>query len=246
MYSKIPMPNIEWKDENRRFSLGFFPLIGAVIGAALILWRFICNGLNIGQFLFAAIAVSIPILISGGIHFDGFCDVTDAIHSYGDKNKKTEIMSDPHIGAFAVIYAIVYIIVQFGLFTQICTVDEAMLISCGFVLSRVSSSFSVIFLKTAKENSSLAFFKKPVDKTVTVIMEITCALICLALSFYYSWIICAVTVISLLLTFLFFKYTAYKNFGGITGDLCGWFLQMTELIYSAAAVFSLRIIEVFL
>ena len=35
-YSRIPMPQVEWSDENRKYSMCFFPLIGAVIG--LILW----------------------------------------------------------------------------------------------------------------------------------------------------------------------------------------------------------------
>ena len=37
MYSRIPMPQVEWKEENRRYALCFFPLIGAVIGAVFIL-----------------------------------------------------------------------------------------------------------------------------------------------------------------------------------------------------------------
>ena len=49
MYSRIPMPQIEWKEENRRYALGFFPLVGAVIGGMLILWRCLCNILGFSQ-----------------------------------------------------------------------------------------------------------------------------------------------------------------------------------------------------
>ena len=31
-YSRIPMPQVEWSDENRKYTMCFFPLIGAVIG----------------------------------------------------------------------------------------------------------------------------------------------------------------------------------------------------------------------
>ena len=37
MYSRIPAPKVEWKEENRRYALGFFPLVGAVIGAFILL-----------------------------------------------------------------------------------------------------------------------------------------------------------------------------------------------------------------
>ena len=35
-YSRIPVPQVAWTDENRKYSMCFFPLIGAVIG--LLLW----------------------------------------------------------------------------------------------------------------------------------------------------------------------------------------------------------------
>ena len=30
--------------------------------------------------------------------------------------------------------------------------------------------------------------------------------------------------------------TTYKQFGGVTGDLAGWFLQVTELVLTAVIV----------
>ncbi|MBQ6212893.1 MAG: adenosylcobinamide-GDP ribazoletransferase, partial [Ruminococcus sp.] len=67
-----------------------------VIGGLLIVWRIVCDCLGIGQLLFAAGAVFLPVLVTGGIHMDGFCDVNDARASYADKEKRLEIMSDPH------------------------------------------------------------------------------------------------------------------------------------------------------
>ena len=37
-YSKIPMPQFVWKEEDMRYSMCFFPWIGAVIGAILWGW----------------------------------------------------------------------------------------------------------------------------------------------------------------------------------------------------------------
>ena len=33
-YSRIPMPQVEWSEENMRHTLAFFPLVGAAVGAA--------------------------------------------------------------------------------------------------------------------------------------------------------------------------------------------------------------------
>lgn len=35
-YSRIPMPRAAWSEENRRYAMCFFPLVGALVG--LLLW----------------------------------------------------------------------------------------------------------------------------------------------------------------------------------------------------------------
>ena len=40
MYSKIPMPRVEWNEKNMRYALCFFPFVGAVNGALLFCWVF--------------------------------------------------------------------------------------------------------------------------------------------------------------------------------------------------------------
>ena len=33
MYSRIPVPRVDWEKENMRYAMCFFPMIGVVIGA---------------------------------------------------------------------------------------------------------------------------------------------------------------------------------------------------------------------
>ena len=107
MYSKIPMPNIDWKKENMKYAMCFFPLVGLVIGIIMAAWMYLAKFLAIGSILFAGIATIIPVIITGGIHIDGFCDTVDARSSHQSREKKLEILKDPHIGAFALIYCVV-------------------------------------------------------------------------------------------------------------------------------------------
>ncbi len=55
----------------------------------------------------------IPVWITGGIHLDGYADTCDALSSYGDREKKLEILKDPHCGAFAVIRLCSYFLAYF-------------------------------------------------------------------------------------------------------------------------------------
>lgn len=119
MYSKIPMPNVEWTEERMRYVMCFFPLVGIVQGAALGLWLHLAlDVLNLSVGAAALTGAAIPLLVTGGIHMDGFLDTMDAIHSYGDRSRKLEILKDPHLGAFAVISFGVYMMLYLGVFHE--------------------------------------------------------------------------------------------------------------------------------
>ena len=103
MYSGIPMPQFEWKEEDMKYMLCFFPWIGAVIGLGIVLWSMLCKQAELGMLCYTMGGAAIPLLITGGFHVDGFMDTMDAFHSYQPKEKKLEILKDSHIGAFSVI-----------------------------------------------------------------------------------------------------------------------------------------------
>ena len=244
MYSRIPMPQIEWKEENRRYALAFFPLVGAVIGLLIILWKYVCDVLSVGNFLFAAVSVLIPIIVTGGIHIDGFCDVTDAVSSFADKKKRLEIMSDPHIGSFAAIYSCIYFILQTALFSEIKSFGTVIAVSCGYVVSRALSGLSAVSFNSAKSEGALQNFVKPSHKKITAAAEIFFLFASAAIIFFFGGatrsILCMITAVSV---FLYYKRKSYGLFGGTTGDLCGWFLQLCEIWFLAAAVISEKITE---
>ena len=49
-----------------------------------------------------------PVLVTGGIHLDGFLDTADALSSWQPWEKKLEILKDSHAGAFAIIMGCAY------------------------------------------------------------------------------------------------------------------------------------------
>ena len=90
-YSKFPVPYFEWKEEDMRYSICFFPLAGVFTGAAQWLWLWLCNKYGMGDMAKAAAVIIINILITGGIHIDGYMDTMDALHSYQPADRKLEI-----------------------------------------------------------------------------------------------------------------------------------------------------------
>ena len=119
LFSALPMPKVDWNAENRRYSLCAFPLIGAVIGLCCWLWIRLCLLLAIPSLLRAAVLCALPVLITGGIHLDGFADTWDALSSHAAPERKREILKDPHAGAFAVIHLCLYFLLSFALWTSV-------------------------------------------------------------------------------------------------------------------------------
>lgn len=229
MYSKIPMPRAEWTKERMRYAMCFFPLIGAVMGVLLILAAFVAEKMQMNMFFFACIGTVLPLLVTGGIHMDGFLDVTDARSSFGEKEKKLEILKDPHIGAFAIIGFGVYVLLYAGAFSELKG-RYLTAFACSFVLTRALSGLSVVTFPMAKEDGLAATFSKnAVKRAVRIIM------------FFYliassGLMIDAVGragILALLgaaVVFFYYYRMSLKEFGGITGDLAGYFLQLCELV----------------
>lgn len=238
------MPRIEWKAENRRYALCFFPLVGAVIGCLFILWDKLCTWLGTGSLLFGAGSVFLTVLVTGGIHLDGFCDTCDARASWGDKTRKLEILSDSHIGAFAAIKLGVYLVLYTALLSELHGSSAATVVACGYVLSRALSGLAAVTFKAAKKEGSLFSFTSNTHKNGALfVLSFMAAASCCAMvsADMFSG---ASAAAAALLAMVYYRYMAYKEFDGITGDLAGWFLQVCELLIAAAAVVTYRIMEV--
>lgn len=232
-YSRIPMPRIDWSDENRRYALCFFPLIGAVIGAAVFLWLRLCQSLEAGSLLKASVGAAIPLMITGGIHLDGFMDTSDAMASWQEPARRLEILKDSHVGAFAVMGCAVYLMLEAGFMSEL-EGRTALAAWAVFVLSRAMSAYLSISLKQARPGGMLdGFASTAAGKAV----KFSSAVYALAALVFMGMIqpLCAVLcALSAALTALYYRHMANQYFGGVTGDLAGWFLCVSELVMLCA------------
>lgn len=228
-YSKIPMPNVELTKENTKYSLCFFPLIGAIIGAILCGWRiaypYLCNG----DFLPAVVFVIVPVIVSGGTHVDGFIDTVDAICSKKSMDRKLEILRDTHIGAFAFIMTLSYFLIALGVWSEM-PIDAVPVLAVGFVLSRALSGLAIVIFPHAKTSKLLTPFTDAKNKRIVGIVMTIYIVICAGMMCYMQPLYGSVGVLGAALSFAYYYYTSKKHFGGITGDVAGYFVQVCELI----------------
>lgn len=246
MYSKIPMPRFQWDSKDMENHLCFFPWVGAVIGLLEYLWCSVYMGeipffkealqIKISQPFFIVISLALPLLVTGGFHVDGFMDTMDAVHSYGSREKKLEILKDPHIGAFSVISLVIFLLLATGGISEIIAFaferKTITVISFSFFISRCLSGISVIFFPTAKKDGMAAAESRTAGKRVNGFFLFIQLAVSLFLLFFLTWPVFVYGVfctVSMGLSFLYFAILSRKTFGGITGDLCGFFVCVSEL-----------------
>lgn len=235
MYSKIPMPKTQWNEKNMRYSMCFFPLIGLVIGLVLYVFCYLSSLLELGVLFRLSGILVIPILITGGIHLDGFIDTQDAISSYQSKERKLEILKDSHIGAFALISCLVYFILSIGVWSEL-NIQSVFTLCFGYILSRALSGFAVVSFDLAKDSGLVHAFSDAAQKRVVRYCMLFFAVISSVLMIVVGGVIGISILLGAILAFHFYRITSYKQFGGITGDLAGWFLQICELFMAIGAL----------
>ncbi len=230
MYSKLPTPRTEWSDRAMAHVFCFFPWIGLVVGGAELIWFWFSAQLGFHALLFAAVAVLIPVAITGGIHLDGFCDTCDALGSHQSRERKLEILKDSHTGAFALLGLGCYLLLFTALWSE---VEACLALALIPVLSRTLSGLCAVTMKNARGSGLLASFSQASDlRCNRIVLVLWLLAVSAGLLLWGGWPI----LVGAALALGAYIRMSRKEFGGITGDLSGWFVQICELVCLACMV----------
>ena len=229
MFSAIPVPFIkaeDWSEKNLKYILCAFPLVGLAIA---ILWH-IANHIFLSfthfSLLRAAVLTALPVLVTGGIHLDGYLDACDAFFSHKSKEDKLLIMKDSHSGAFAIIYCAIYFIIYFS-----CVFENRNFVGFlpVFIIERLLSALAVATFPNAKTSGLAKTFSDTMAKKKTTAFCIF-SIICISiLSLILFSLPALIAILAAFANFLIYYIVSKRVFGGITGDLAGAFVEITEL-----------------
>ena len=244
-YTKLPMPRVESDEKSLSRALWWFPAVGLAAGGLLWLWLRLSQLLGLSTVLCAAGALLLPVAVSGGIHLDGFCDTCDALSSHQSRERKLEILKDSHTGAFAIICCCLYLICFFAVWCEALPAGrETWVLALGPVLSRSLSGLFAAVLPNARGSGLLAAFTAPMDAVkARCVLGLWTAAAGGAMALLSPWA-GAGALAGAALVCLYYTVMSRRQFGGITGDLAGFFLQLCELAVVLGAAVGMRL-EVF-
>ena len=239
MFSAVPVPQTEWDERGMRMSLCAFPLVGVMIALCCRGWESLCLHLSIPPLMQGAGLCLIPVWLTGGIHLDGYADTCDALASHAGRERMQEILKDPHLGAFAAIRLCVYMIASFVLWCTAGKVKLTLLLGI-FGLSRSLSGLSLTMFPLRPGSGLARSFAEAADrKTVRTVLFLMAAAFGAALIAAGAWL----SLLAAVAVFLYYRLLCDRKFGGLSGDLAGWFLQEAEIWMLGMLVLS-RFLEV--
>ena len=170
--------------------------------------------------------------LTGGLHLDGFMDTCDAIFSHRDRETRLKILSDTHSGAFAVMGCVIILMLKSFLFAEIFS-HNFFTIALIPVYSRLGMGFLLNNMPFAKSDGLAVILGSSRNSHNNIFF----ALIFIILISLSSKII----LITFIIIFIIWKNICSKIFGGITGDLLGAFVEISEAFMLMGAVIEICI-----
>jgi adenosylcobinamide-GDP ribazoletransferase len=235
-FTAIPIRHeLPMDQEHLRKAVQAFPLLGLIQG--IIYSALLYLSLEVTPFSHLTSAFLLwlaTILLTGGIHLDGWMDASDAYFSYQDQEKRLEIMKDPRTGAFGVLSILVLLSCRFlFIYESTASVESLLFIMIAVIpfLSKSVMGVLLLTVKSAKNEGLGTLFQSAAQPRALWPYPIYLVVLLTLLGFLIKEFILIGLMIMVAASCLFlFRQKAVKWFGGITGDVLGAAVEGTELI----------------
>ncbi len=236
-----------------------YPLVGFVIGLILCgLFLLLRIWPVFSPFVAGAAVLAIEVAVTGGLHLDGFMDSADGFMSYRPRERVLEIMKDSNVGASAVIWIFCLLFLKTGLISSIDAAGVAgpMLLVMMPVMGRWVALY-VCSLGSHADPESKGLGRAVIDRTgrrelvsglvVTLTLVWFSAALLWAFGAYPSFILKIILILFALLlaatlTGMAILRISYRRIGGITGDVVGASVEITELVVLALGIILVNVV----
>ena len=234
-FTTLPVGTAPLSEAAREFYLvNVIGLIeGFITGVMLYMFSYIVKD----QMLLAVLYLVLHVVLTGGLHLEGFADYSDAIGAHKRGVEAVRIIKDPRRGSFALILLLLNMISTFssiiimlralspGTLIPILTwiyilAAESMYILCVFGLPEPYAGISRDFVESAKR-------RKNIVKNIIVTFAIFLTLLLL---FDIHPLLIIFTTLATVITCLAVLLDVSKRLGFVNGDALGFCYEITRVV----------------
>ncbi|WP_455104765.1 adenosylcobinamide-GDP ribazoletransferase [Peptostreptococcus sp.] len=228
-------------DPHMERGIVYFPVVGAIIGLLLFVgfrafsWLF--SGID-NIYLLATLILILELIITGGLHMDGFGDTFDGFFSYRSKDRILEIMKDPRLGTNGLLAIVVLVVLKIVAMATLIYYNMAVYLIFMPIVGRLAGVFLTYKTRPARENGMGNMFIGKCSTSALVLASLFTALSAIAIGyliglntyiFIYLYLIGSMVLIFVLSRLLI--GLSYRRIDGITGDLLGCVIEISEVVF---------------
>jgi adenosylcobinamide-GDP ribazoletransferase len=202
----------------------WFPLVGALIGLIIAGGWLLFSNL-FPPLLNAALTTALWVILTGGLHLDGLADCCDGLFSAKSKERRLEIMRDPHLGTFGALGLFLFLIMKVF---AVGSLPEAIAMPVLVVAPALARFFLLpAGMMAPARLDGLGFqFKDSLGRGRILLA----AVLPMAGMVFYGWQFLAAGIFSAMVG-AGVLLLARSRIGGLTGDVLGMLVEVAELAF---------------
>ncbi|WP_294243136.1 adenosylcobinamide-GDP ribazoletransferase [uncultured Sphingomonas sp.] len=222
--TRLPMPRVEADEADFARAIRLYPVAGLVIGMIVAGTDWL--GAHIDPWTGALAALVAWVWATGALHLDGLADLSDGLGAaHGDRSRLLAVMADPHIGSFGVVSLTMQLLAKLVLLHALPPAAWPV-VALIPAAARVGPLVWARLLTPSRPGGLGAM----VAKAVRLADMIGWILATLVLGLFHPPL--AIAPIVIVALSLWFR----RKLGGVTGDVHGAGIELTETALLLAAV----------
>lgn len=227
--TRLPTPRLTVSSEEFAASMRWFPAVGLIVGALVAAggWA----GARLDPWTGAFAALLLWVVVTGALHLDGLGDIADAAGAaHKERARMIEVMSDPHVGSFAVVAIALQLIAKLVLLRALIEAEAFIAIALIPFAARIGPLAWSRWLPDLHAGLGARFrgVIRPVDLAIWVLLLVGAA-----------WWSPSLLLAPLLLAG--WGWWLLRKIGGISGDGHGAGIEIVESALLLAALIWLRV-----
>lgn len=214
----------EIKEKDFGNSLLYFPVIGILIGLVLCIPVLLLSVLP--NIVVGVIILIMSIVITGGIHLDGFADTCDGFYGSKPKEKILEIMRDSRVGTMGVVGVVCLLLLKFTLIVSIPREMLWKVLIMMAVFARWSQVLACYMSEYARKEGKAKYFIEHAGKK-----DFFVGILLTSGSFFLLIQIKGIILFFIsMFPILLFINCIKRKIGGMTGDTIGSVSEIAEVL----------------
>jgi adenosylcobinamide-GDP ribazoletransferase len=215
----------EYKPEMAGAAVAWYGVVGLLIGCVLAISGWILTDwIHLPSLLVAALVLTIWVVITGALHLDGVGDCGDAWMGSHTPERMLEIMKDTSCGIGAIVSVALVLLVKFSALVLLLDGEDWYLLLFAPVMARVVLTLVLLYVPYVRSNGLATQLHPHLNAKSIVTAGLLLSFVLLL--FWFQGFITALIVSAM--SYLLIHRSLIKPLKGITGDIYGTVVEVTE------------------